>query len=40
MAEADTFNWALVKSFVAVLDAGSPMGAARRYQRWGGRLDV
>src|SRR5882672_3518461 len=29
-AEAHTFNWALVKSFVAVLDAGSLMGAARR----------
>lgn len=26
----DHFNWALVKSFVAVLDAGSLMGAARR----------
>jgi len=26
----DRFNWALVKSFVAVLDAGSLMGAARR----------
>jgi DNA-binding transcriptional LysR family regulator len=31
MAEqAHTFNWALVKSFVAVLDAGSLMGAARK----------
>lgn len=29
MADAD-FNWALVKSFVAVLDAGSLMGAARK----------
>ncbi len=29
-APAATFNWALVKSFVAVLDAGSLMGAARR----------
>ena len=29
MAEA-TFDWALVKSFLAVLDAGSLMGAARR----------
>ncbi len=29
-AEVETFNWALVKSFVAVLDAGSLMGAARR----------
>jgi len=28
--EAETFNWALVKSFVAVLDAGSLMGAARK----------
>ncbi|HEY6355750.1 MAG TPA: LysR family transcriptional regulator [Burkholderiaceae bacterium] len=28
--EAQTFNWALVKSFVAVLDAGSLMGAARK----------
>ena len=27
---AETFDWALVKSFVAVLDAGSLMGAARR----------
>jgi DNA-binding transcriptional LysR family regulator len=27
---ADTFDWALVKSFLAVLDAGSLMGAARR----------
>jgi DNA-binding transcriptional LysR family regulator len=27
---ADDFNWALVKSFVAVLDAGSLMGAARK----------
>ena len=26
----DDFNWALVKSFVAVLDAGSLMGAARK----------
>ena len=26
----DRFDWALVKSFVAVLDAGSLMGAARR----------
>jgi len=26
----DNFDWALVKSFVAVLDAGSMMGAARR----------
>ena len=25
-----TFDWALVKSFLAVLDAGSLMGAARR----------
>ena len=31
MAEnAEKFNWALVKSFVAVLDAGSLMGAARK----------
>jgi len=29
-AAADDFNWALVKSFVAVLDAGSLMGAARK----------
>ena len=29
-APSDTFNWALVKSFVAVLDAGSLMGAARK----------
>jgi DNA-binding transcriptional LysR family regulator len=29
-AEAHTFNWALVKSFVAVLDAGSLLGAARK----------
>ena len=29
-AEVETFNWALVKSFVAVLDAGSLMGAARK----------
>jgi DNA-binding transcriptional LysR family regulator len=28
--EVQTFNWALVKSFVAVLDAGSLMGAARK----------
>ncbi len=27
---AESFNWALVKSFVAVLDAGSLMGAARK----------
>ena len=27
---ADRFDWALVKSFLAVLDAGSLMGAARR----------
>jgi DNA-binding transcriptional LysR family regulator len=27
---SDDFNWALVKSFVAVLDAGSLMGAARK----------
>lgn len=27
---AENFNWALVKSFVAVLDAGSLMGAARK----------
>jgi DNA-binding transcriptional LysR family regulator len=27
---SNTFNWALVKSFVAVLDAGSLMGAARK----------
>src|SRR5580765_4392267 len=27
---AEKFNWALVKSFVAVLDAGSLMGAARK----------
>ncbi|HEU5297104.1 MAG TPA: LysR family transcriptional regulator [Burkholderiaceae bacterium] len=27
---ASSFNWALVKSFVAVLDAGSLMGAARK----------
>ena len=26
----DNFDWALVKSFVAVLDAGSLMGAARQ----------
>jgi len=30
MAGRDSFNWALVKSFVAVLDAGSLMGAARK----------
>ena len=30
MAERDRFDWALVKSFLAVLDAGSLMGAARR----------
>ena len=30
MAEPANFNWALVKSFVAVLDAGSLMGAARQ----------
>src|SRR5262245_48539760 len=30
MAEPSNFNWALVKSFVAVLDAGSLMGAARK----------
>jgi DNA-binding transcriptional LysR family regulator len=29
-AEAHAFNWALVKSFVAVLDAGSLLGAARK----------
>ena len=29
-APSETFNWALVKSFVAVLDAGSLMGAARK----------
>jgi DNA-binding transcriptional LysR family regulator len=28
--ELDRFDWALVKSFLAVLDAGSLMGAARR----------
>lgn len=27
---SDNFNWALVKSFLAVLDAGSLMGAARK----------
>lgn len=27
---SDAFNWALVKSFLAVLDAGSLMGAARK----------
>jgi DNA-binding transcriptional LysR family regulator len=30
MSETPTFNWALVRSFVAVLDAGSLMGAARK----------
>ena len=30
MAEQSNFNWALIKSFVAVLDAGSLMGAARK----------
>lgn len=30
MPDATHFNWALVKSFVAVLDAGSLMGAARK----------
>ena len=30
MADSANFNWALVKSFVAVLDAGSLMGAARK----------
>jgi DNA-binding transcriptional LysR family regulator len=30
MAGARTFDWALARSFVAVLDAGSLMGAARR----------
>jgi DNA-binding transcriptional LysR family regulator len=29
-ADTSNFNWALVKSFVAVLDAGSLMGAARK----------
>ncbi|HEX3140714.1 MAG TPA: LysR family transcriptional regulator [Rhizobacter sp.] len=29
---ANDFDWALVKSFLAVLDAGSVMGAARRLQ--------
>lgn len=28
----ESFDWALVKSFIAVLDAGSLMGAARRLQ--------
>jgi DNA-binding transcriptional LysR family regulator len=27
---SDSFNWALIKSFLAVLDAGSLMGAARK----------
>ena len=31
--ELDRFDWALVKSFLAVLDAGSLMGAARRSGR-------
>ena len=30
MAETERFDWALVKSFLAVLDAGSLMGAARK----------
>ena len=30
---ADRFDWALVRSFLAVLDAGSLMGAARRLRR-------
>jgi DNA-binding transcriptional LysR family regulator len=30
--DAENFDWALVKSFLAVLDAGSLMGAARRLQ--------
>jgi DNA-binding transcriptional LysR family regulator len=28
--DLERFDWALVKSFLAVLDAGSLMGAARR----------
>ena len=32
MADLHPFNWALVKSFVAVLDAGSLMGAARKLE--------
>jgi DNA-binding transcriptional LysR family regulator len=28
--ETKSFDWALVRSFLAVLDAGSLMGAARR----------
>lgn len=32
ISSSDNFDWALVKSFVAVLDAGSLMGAARRLQ--------
>jgi hypothetical protein len=28
--DRENFDWALVKSFLAVLDAGSMMGAARR----------
>ena len=30
MAEPDRFDWTLVRSFLAVLDAGSLLGAARR----------
>jgi DNA-binding transcriptional LysR family regulator len=29
----DRFDWTLVRSFLAVLDAGSLMGAARRLGR-------
>ena len=36
-----TFDWALVKSFLAVLDAGSLMGAARKlFTREIGRAHV
>ena len=31
--DPNRFDWALVRSFLAVLDAGSLMGAARRLHR-------
>ena len=37
--DLERFDWALVKSFLAVLDAGSLMGAARRLQAQQPTLD-
>jgi hypothetical protein len=33
LSRTDRFDWTLVRSFLAVLDAGSLMGAARRWGR-------